>query len=90
MWINDKWVLSEVGYNACKDGDDNEITRGMITDSWWAYQYCKNIKDIPEMEEKIIDPEIAITYYLSVKGDLNSFGVRFGIREPKNKEGENK
>lgn len=86
MWINDKYILSEIGYNACKGGDDNETTRGMITDDYWAYCYCRDIKDIPEMEEKINDAEIALNYYLYIKRDLRSFGRRFGMREKERKE----
>ena len=46
-------------------GIDEICVEGL--ESAWAYRYCLNIKDIPEMRDKIIESEWAYYYCLRVK-----------------------
>jgi len=47
MWMNEE-EISKWAYKKCKDNDQEELW-SLITDSEWAYQYCINVKDRPEV-----------------------------------------
>ena len=63
MWINN---ISEYMFNRCKLDDRKEF-RDLITDDRWIYQYCKSIKDRPEMAKKMTSSIWIKNYYLYLK-----------------------
>ena len=65
MWIFPE-EISEIAYEICFEKDVSEV-RDLITSSYWAYNYCKNIKDRPEMRNLITKSRHAYLYCRDVK-----------------------
>ena len=57
----DEKEISKAMYNKCFQNDQEKFW-SLITDSAWAYWYCRNIKDMPEVRKNITDPEWAYWY----------------------------
>ena len=60
MWILPE-EMSRIAYEICLEDDRLEI-RDLITESRWAYYYCRDVKDRPEIRDNITESEY-ICYY---------------------------
>ena len=69
MWMESK-ELSKTMYEKCKENDlkdDQEKYWLLITDSSWAYHYCKHIKDRPEVYKHITNSRWVFNYCENIK-----------------------
>ena len=60
MWMDEK-EISYAMYEKCKKSD-KKIYWENITNSYWSYKYCKNIKDRPEVRQYITDSDDTYFY----------------------------
>jgi len=60
MWMDEK-EISKAIYNKCLK-DDQEKFWSLITDSEWAYWYCRYVVDRPEVRKHITDSRWAYCY----------------------------
>ena len=67
MKLTDEEKISEWAYYQCKNGNDTEQMRNLITYDYWIYYYCKDIKDIKEMWTKIKSQYWICHYCLNIK-----------------------
>ena len=66
MWMSE-YEISKAMYYKCQLNDKKEYW-SHITNSEWAYMYCKNIRDLPTVRKHIIEPQYAY-YYCRVIDD---------------------
>ena len=52
MKLTNEKEISEWAYDQCLENDTIQIRR-LITDSGWAYCYCRDVKDRPEVRRYI-------------------------------------
>jgi hypothetical protein len=68
MKLTDKKGMSKWAYFQCLyENNDTPEMRDLITDPYWAFCYCRWIKDIEEMRIKITDSRYAYWYCRWIK-----------------------
>lgn len=66
MFLDPK-ELSKVGYNKCREGNDIERYKQLITAPFWAYRFCKNINDDKDVRKFINNSIYAYLYCVNIK-----------------------
>lgn len=53
MKLTNKFEMSAWAFSQCLNGNDTKEMRDLITFPTSAYLYCKSIRNLPEMREKV-------------------------------------
>ena len=69
MWLN-KVDISENIYIHCLENNNSKLKK-YITDSYFAYYYCKNIKDDSKVAKHITEFYYQYLYHKHVSGNIN-------------------
>ena len=77
MWIEPERLSRWAFYECLKN--DNPTIRSLITDSEWAFEYCRKLKDVKKIRDKITDSYWAFKYCTCIKDRPE---VRNSIKPP--------
>ena len=69
MWPNPKEISSWAYYQCSKN--KSTVLKSLITTSKWAYLFCKNVQDDPEVRKYITNPYYAFLYLIEINYDRN-------------------